>query len=143
MFNQIFDAAYFNNYSKEHFPEFLGIVIKHVEEGKIIAEMPVIKHLFAPNGFLHSGSIVAFADKVAGYSTLSHLPENGKSFTTLELKSNFVGAIKVGAIKDGILECESSAEHIGRTTQIWRVIIRSQHTKKKIAVFSCTQLILY
>jgi len=138
MFNQIFDAAHFNNYSKEHFPEFLGIVIKHVEEGKIIAEMPVIKHLFAPNGFLHSGSIVAFADTVAGYSTLSHLPENGKSFTTLELKSNFVGAIR-----EGILECESSAEHIGRTTQVWRVIIRNQQTKKKIAVFSCTQLILY
>jgi len=138
MFNQKFDAAYFNNFSKEHFPGFLGIVIKHVEEGQIIAEMPVIKHLFAPNGFLHSGRIVALADTVAGYSTLSHLPENGKSFTTLELKSNFVGAIR-----EGILECESRAEHIGRTTQVWRVIIRSQQTKKKIAVFSCTQLILY
>ncbi|PCJ87468.1 MAG: competence protein ComA [Flavobacteriales bacterium] len=138
MFNQVLDPNYFNNFSKGHFPELLGIVIKQVEEGKMIAEMPVKKTLFAPNGFLHAGSIVAFADTVAGYCTIAHLPEKGKSFTTLELKSNFTGAIR-----EGNLECECSAEHLGRTTQVWRVIIRNQQTKKKTAVFSCTQLILY
>ena len=138
MINQDFNVEYFNNLSKGHFPGFLGIVITKVAEGSLLAEMPIVKNLFAPNGFLHAGSIVSFADTIAGYSVLAHLPENGKSFTTLELKSNFIRATR-----DGIIECESSAEHLGRTTQVWRVDVRSQETKKKIAVFSCTQLILY
>lgn len=138
MFNPSCNAAHFNNFSKDHFPELLGIVITHVEENRMIGEMPVKKILFAPNGFLHAGSIVTFADSVAGYATVAHLPEKAKSFTTLELKSNFIGAIK-----EGVLECECNSEHLGRTTHVWRVTVRNQQTKKKIAVFSCTQLILY
>ncbi len=138
MFNKELNVAYFNNFSKGHFPEFLGIVITQSEEGKMMAELPVTQNLFAPNGFLHAGSIVTLADTVAGFSTIAHLPENGKSFTTLELKSNFTGAIR-----EGVLECESSAEHLGKTTQVWRVVVSNKETKKRIAVFSCTQLILY
>jgi len=81
---------------------------------------------------------VSFADTVAGYAAIAHLPEGGKSFTTLELKSNFTKAIRKGK-----LNCECIAEHLGRTTQVWRVIVNDMESKKKIAVFSCTQLILY
>ena len=129
---------YFNNISKGHFPALLGITITHIEEGKMTAEMPIKKDFFAPNGFLHAGSIISFADTVAGYSTVAHLPENAKSFTTLELKSNFMRAAREGSII-----CESQAEHLGRTTQVWSVIVSHQQTKKKIATFTCTQLILY
>jgi len=109
-----------------------------LEEGKMNAEMPIRKEFFAPNGFLHAGSIVSFADTIAGYASIAHLPENGKSFTTLELKSNFVKGIKEGKM---IGEC--IAEHLGRTTHVWRVVVRDANSQKKIAVFSCTQLILY
>lgn len=138
MFNPKFDTAYFNDISKDHFPEYIGIQITEVSEGKIAAEMEVKPHLFAPNGFLHAGSIVTFADTVAGYSTIAHLPENGKSFTTLELKSNFVGAAR-----EGVLACESQPEHLGRTTHVWRVKVWNKQTGKKVAIFHCTQLILY
>jgi len=129
MYNKTLNVEYFNNLSKGHFPELLGIKITHVEEGKM-------NEFFAPNSFLHAGSIVTFADTIAGYSSIAHLPENGKSFTTLELKSNFIKAIR-----EGKLTCES--EHLGRTTQVWRVIVRNMKSEKKIAIFSCTQLILY
>ena len=138
MYNEKQNVEYFNNISKDHFPEMLGIVITHLEEGKMNAKMSVRKEFFAPNDFLHAGSIVTFADTVAGYSTIAHLPEKGKSFTTLEVKSNFIKAIKKGT-----LYCECTAEHIGRTTQVWRVVVSDMESKKKIAVFSCTQLILY
>lgn len=116
----------------------MGIVVTQVEQGNMRAKMEVKKEFFAPNGFLHAGSIVTFADTIAGYSTTAHMPENGKSFTTLELKSNFLKAAR-----EGFIECESTAEHLGRTTQVWRVEVRHVETQKKIAVFSCTQLILY
>lgn len=129
---------YFNKVSKGFFPGLVGVKITQVEQGKLKAKMKVEKSFFAPNGFLHAGSIVTFADSVAGYATIAHLPENGKSFTTLELKSNFLRAAR-----DGYLECECVSEHLGRTTQVWRVIVLHAETQKKIAVFSCTQLILY
>src|SRR5215510_14153166 len=118
MFRPQLNAQHFNEFSKEHFPEKLGIIVIDVQENKVTAEMPVTKSLFAPNGYLHAGSIVILADTIAGYSTLAHLPESGKSFTTLELKSNFVGAVQ-----DGEVFCESTPEHLGRTTQRWSVVV--------------------
>ncbi len=137
-YNPTLDTTHFNNLSKGHFPELLGIAITHIEQGKMTATMEVKKEFFAPNGFLHAGSIVTFADTVAGYATVAHLPENGQSFTTLELKSNFLKAAR-----EGFIECECTAEHLGRTTHVWRVIVKHTTTQKKIAVFSCTQLVLY
>ena len=118
MYDKSRDSNYFNNLSKDHFPELLGIKITHVEQGKMNGEMPVKMEYFAPNGFLHAGSIVTFADTIAGYSSMAHLPEKGQSFTTLEFKSNFVRAIR-----EGTLKCECIAEHLGRTTQVWRVVV--------------------
>ena len=138
MFNPALDPTYFNELSKNHFPELLGIKVTDVAEGKMRAEMTVKKEFFAPNGFLHAGSIVSFPDTIAGYASIAHLPENGKSFTTLELKSNFIKAAR-----DGRILCECTAEHLGRTTHVWRVIVTHAATNKKIAVFSCTQLVLY
>jgi len=137
MFNQQLDLEYFNNLSEGHFPATLGIKITKTTEGLMMGEMPIQKSIFAPNGFVHAGSIVTFADTVAGYVTIAHLPEGAKSFTTLEIKSNFIGAVRTG-----ILICECTPEHVGRTTQVWRVVVTSKETKKRVAVFSCTQLIL-
>lgn len=138
MFHPTRDVTYFNQFGKDHFPGHLGIEITSVEEGRLQAELPIEDRLFAPNGFLHAGSIVTFADTIAGYATVAHLPEGAKSFTTLELKSNFTGAAR-----EGVLTGEGTVEHMGRTTQVWRVVVRKKDTGKKLAVFSCTQLILY
>lgn len=127
----------FNQISETKFPGKLGIRVTAIEEGKMSAEMPIQADFFAPNGFLHAGSIVTFADTIAGYSTVAHLPEGAKSFTTLELKSNFIGAAK-----EGTLYAESTAIHLGRTTHVWNVAVSLKATGKKIAHFSCTQLIL-
>ncbi len=138
MFHKNLNPSHFNKMSKGTFPASLGITITHIEEGKMLGEMPVKKELFAPNGFLHAGSVITFADTIAGYSTVLHLPEKAKSFTTIELKSNLLGTAR-----EGILECESFVEHLGRTTHVWRVEVRRKETQKKMAIFSCTQLILY
>ncbi|MEM6726330.1 MAG: PaaI family thioesterase [Bacteroidota bacterium] len=128
----------FNERGEGRFPGFLGIEILEVSQGLLRAKMDIRPEFFAPNGFLHAGSIVTLADTVAGYATMAHLPENAKSFTTLELKSNFLGAAR-----DGFIECEARPEHMGRTTQVWKVDVRHGSSQKKVAVFSCTQLVLY
>jgi uncharacterized protein (TIGR00369 family) len=99
----------------------------------VIAE----KHL-ASNGYLHAASLVAVADTTAGYGCVASLPEGAIGFTTIELKSNHLGTLLEGA-----LASTGSLAHRGRTTQVWDVTVEAEDTGKKIALFRCTQLILY
>src|SRR4030095_3475759 len=80
------------------FPGLLGIEVLNVSTNSASAQMEIRKTLFAPNGYLHAGSVVSLADTIAGYACLYNLPLLAKSFTTIELKSNFLGATKSGFI---------------------------------------------
>ena len=91
----------------------------------------------APNGYLHAGAVVTLADSAAGYGCVASLPEGATGFTTIELKANFLGTAN-----DGTLVCEAVALHSGRTTQVWDATVRADGGKT-LAVFRCTQLLLY
>ncbi|NEX60751.1 PaaI family thioesterase [Noviherbaspirillum galbum] len=132
------NAAYFNDRSPGFLPGHLGIQITEVTEGKVRAEFRVEKTHFAPNGFLHAGSVVTLADTACGYGCVASLPEGAQSFTTIELKSNFMGTAR-----DGVVECEASAVHLGRNTQVWDAVVRHRDTGKVMAMFRCTQMVLW
>jgi uncharacterized protein (TIGR00369 family) len=121
-----------------HLPGHLGIVITLVSDREIRSELPVRPVLMAPNGFLHAGSVVALADTSAGYGCVANLPEGATGFTTIELKSNFLGTTR-----DGTIACVATAVHLGRTTQVWDAIVTHKETSKTIAMFRCTQLVIY
>ena len=127
-----------NRTGEPYLPGHLGIIVTAVEKAKVCAQLTVNKHLLAPNGFLHAGSVVTLADTCAGYGCLSHLPPTAESFTTIELKSNHVGTAR-----DGVIECTAVASHMGRTTQVWDATVLSRDSGKTIAMFRCTQMILY
>lgn len=128
----------FTKFGADTFPGFLGIEVTKVTTNFASARMETKKAIFAPNGYLHAGSIVSLADTVAGYGCVYNLPDKGVSFTTIELKTNFLGAAKSGFIK-----AEATLQHGGRTTQVWDVTVKSEESGKIIALFRCTQLILY
>jgi 1,4-dihydroxy-2-naphthoyl-CoA hydrolase len=132
-----YDAAFMNSLGEGHLPGYLGVVITDVRPGLLLAELPLREHLFAPNGYLHAGSVVSLADTAAGYACLAHLPE-GASFTTLELKANFVRALR-----EGVLHCEAKAVHLGRTTHVWDALVTGDGDERPVALFRCTQLVLY
>jgi 1,4-dihydroxy-2-naphthoyl-CoA hydrolase len=114
----------------------LGIEFVTVERGRAEVRLPVRDDLLAPNGYLHAGAVVALADTACGYGCTASLPAGGTGFTTIELKTNFLGTAR-----EGTLECVATLVHAGRTTQVWDATIRSG--QKTIAVFRCTQLVLY
>jgi 1,4-dihydroxy-2-naphthoyl-CoA hydrolase len=130
-------VEYLNSLGDGRLPGYLGVVITDVRPGVLLAELPLREQLFAPNGYLHAGSVVTLADTAAGYACLAHLPE-GATFTTLELKVNFVRALR-----EGVLRCEARAVHLGRTTHVWDAIVRGDADELPVAVFRCTQLVLY
>ena len=119
-------------------PGHLGIVITSVGDGQVTAELPVQPHLLAPNGYLHAGSVVTLADTASGYGCIANLPEGANNFTTIELKSNHLGTAR-----DGTIVCTAKVEHKGRNTQVWDAVVKSKETGKTLALFRCTQMILY
>ena len=117
-------------------PGQFDLRVTSVTEGRLTAEMRVQPWMLAPNGFLHAASVIVLADSCAGYATIAHLPEGAKGFTTIELKSNFFGTAR-----EGLLRCEATAEHTGRSTQVWSSTVTGPDGKK-IALFRCTQMVL-
>ena len=119
-------------------PGHLGIVLTHVSGTRVIAEIEVTSQHMAANGFLRAGAVVTLADTAAGYGCSVSLPAGASSFTTIELKSNHVGTAR-----EGTIECVATPVHQGRTTQVWDAIVTHVQSGRTIAVFRCTQMILY
>ena len=119
-----------------YLPGELGIEILEIKNGYVKSRLPVTKRLMAPNGFLHAASVIALADTSAGYGCVASLPEGARGFTTIELKSNFLGTAL-----NGVIECEAKGLHLGKTTQVWDSIV-TDGKGKTIALFRCTQMVL-
>lgn len=128
----------FNQRGADNLPGHLGIIITEVSKSEVRSELPVKKSLMAPNGYLHAGSVVTLADTSAGYGCVAHLPEGATGFTTIELKSNHLGTAR-----DGTIECVARPVHMGKTTQVWDAVVTHRESGKTIALFRCTQMILY
>jgi uncharacterized protein (TIGR00369 family) len=119
-------------------PGHLGIVITRADKSEVIAELVITQSLLAPNGYLHAGTVVTIADTCAGYGCLATLPPGANGFTTIELKSNHLGTAL-----EGTIVAVAKPAHLGRTTQIWDAVVTRKESGKTIALFRCTQLILY
>lgn len=127
-----------NERGVETLPGYLGIVIKHATSREILSELAIDKRLMAPNGYLHAATVVAIADTSAGYGCVNNLPAGATGFATIELKSNHLGTAR-----EGTLECRATAAHLGKTTQVWDAVVTHRETGRTVALFRCTQMILY
>lgn len=127
-----------NARGSDYLPGYLGIEAVQIAPESVRSRMPVKKLHIAPNDFLHAASVVALADTTCGYCTLAHLPEGAESFTTIELKSNHLGTVREGSIA-----CVATAQHLGRTTQVWDAVVSDEASGRKLALFRCTQMILW
>ena len=119
-------------------PGHLGIVFTRASGAELGAELVLNETLMAPNGFLHAGTIVTLADSCAGYGCIANLPPGAIGFTTIELKCNYLGTTR-----DGTILCSAKPTHLGKTTQVWDAVVTHKESDKTIALFRCTQMILY
>ena len=94
----------------------IGFSLKSVEPGHTVFEMDVDERYHNPMGTLHGGIYCDLADAAMGFAYSSTLGD-GESFTTIELKINFLRAVRKGkltaevkVVKAGItvgyVECE-------------------------------------
>jgi 1,4-dihydroxy-2-naphthoyl-CoA hydrolase len=134
----VVDVETLNHRGASYFNGLVGVEIVSIADGALEARLRVRTELLAPNGYLHAGAIVTLADTAAGCGCLAHLPDGAKSFTTIELKSNFLGTAR-----EGELVAHARAAHRGRTTQVWDVEVEHVEARRTIALFRCTQMLLY
>ena len=118
------------------FPGLLGIEFDEPGDGQMRARLALEEKHMAPNGYLHAGTVVGFADSACGYGCILNLPEGATGFTTIELKTNFLRSAS-----EGTIYCEARLVHVGRTTQIWDATVTDAEDRR-MALFRCTQLIL-
>lgn len=128
----------FNSAGARKLPGHLGIVITEVSAARVSGELPVVESVMAPNGYLHAGTIVTLADTVCGYGCIASLPADATGFTTIELKSNHLGTTL-----DGTIAAVATPVHRGKTTQVWDAVVTHKESGRTLAVFRCTQMILY
>ena len=131
-------AADFNTLGKDRLPGLIGLEITHASDKRIEGRLEIRPQLLAPNGFLHGGTVIAVADSCCGYGAFATLPDGATGFTTIELKTNFLGTMR-----EGVLRCVAIPCHLGRSTQVWDATIAGDGADRPLARFSCTQLILW
>ena len=119
-------------------PGLLGFEWLRMEGSTVEGRFDVRPHHLSPTGFLHAASVVALADSAAGFGCLNCLPAGASSFTTAELKTNFLGTSREGGVR-----CTARLVHGGRTTQVWDAEVTREADGKAIALFRCTQILLY
>jgi uncharacterized protein (TIGR00369 family) len=127
-----------NQRSVGRLPGLIGLVFTRLDRAQIAGEVIVRPDLMAPNGYLHAGTVVTLADTSCGYGCYATLPDGASGFTTIELKSNHLGTAR-----DGTIECVATAAHLGKNTQVWDAVVTHRESSKTIALFRCTQMILY
>ena len=118
-------------------PGLIGVRFTAIEEGMLSAELDIRPELVAPNGYLHAATVIALADTACGYGCIAHLPEGAVHFTTIELKSNFLGTVT-----EGTIACVARPAHLGSTTQVWDALVTNKADGKTLALFRCTQLVI-
>ena len=131
------DIQAFIEAGRGRLPGLLGVEIDKVEVGHVRMHLELRPELLAPNGYLHAGTVVGLADSSCGYGCIASLPDGASGFTTIELKTNFLATAL-----EGTIHAESRLAHGGRTTQLWDATV-SDENGKTLALFRCTQLLLY
>jgi 1,4-dihydroxy-2-naphthoyl-CoA hydrolase len=120
-------------------PEHIGLQWGERAPGLASAKLAVSRRHMAPNRYLHAASVIGLADSVCGFGCMASLPQGAVSFTTIELKSNFLGTAREGET----IAAEGRLAHGGRTTQVWDAVVTNEATGKTIALFRCTQMLIY
>ena len=127
-----------NALGEGRFPGLIGFSVVAVEDDGLTTRLDVRPELLAPNGYLHAATVIGLADTSCGYGARLFLPEGATGFTTVELKANFIGTVLEGG-----LACRARLVHGGRTTQVWDATVTAEPTAKALALFRCTQAVLW
>ena len=119
------------------FARLMGVKVTSVAKDRIVGEIVVRPDLCTTAGIMHGGAIMAFADALGAIGAFMNLPEGANGTTTVESKTNFLGAAPEGAT----VTAETTPVQIGKRLSVWQTrICRSDG--RAVALVTQTQLVL-
>lgn len=119
------------------FSKLMGVEVSEVGKDRVVGTLLVREDLCTAGGILHGGAIMAFADALGALGGFANLPEGAGGTTTIESKTNFLGAAKQGETVTG----ESTPVQIGRRLSVWQTKI-TRPDGKSVALVTQTQMVL-
>ena len=131
-------VARLNEFASSKHPGMVGVEILSVEPDLVTGRLDVTEEVVAGTGFLWGPVVITLADWLCACGIGPSLPE-GAGFTTIEIKTNFLGTVREGGAVFG----RAWPAHQGRTTQVWDVEVSDEATDRVIALFRCTQMVLH
>jgi uncharacterized protein (TIGR00369 family) len=106
------------------FANLMGVEITERDKARVVGRLLVREDLCTAGGILHGGAFMAFADALGAIGGFLNLPPGART-TTLESKTNFLGAAKVGTTVQG----EAVPLHVGRRSSVWQTRITNDEGK--------------
>lgn len=119
------------------FSKLMGVVVTAASAEAVEGEITVRDDLCTAGGIMHGGAIMAFADALGAVGAVASLPEGAGGTTTIESKTNFLGAAPVGSLVKG----RAVPLKTGRRMSVWQTTITTAEGKP-VAVVIQTQLVL-
>ena len=119
------------------FSKLMGVTVTAASAQGVEGEITVREDLCTTGGIMHGGAIMAFADALGAVGAVACLPEGAKGTTTIESKTNFLGAAPAGSLVKG----RSVPLKTGRRMSVWQTTIETADGKP-VAVVIQTQLVL-
>jgi uncharacterized protein (TIGR00369 family) len=120
------------------FAKLMGLEVSEASPDKIVAQLKVREDLCTAGGIMHGGAMMAMADSVGAIGAFLSLPEGAAGATTIESKTNFLGAAKAGST----VTAEATPLHRGKRTGVWQTRISAENGKP-VALVIQTQLALF
>ena len=113
----------------------LGIEAEKLDAESVIFTLQWAPGLCTSSGMLHGGAVMALADSAGGATAMANLPEGAIGTSTIESKTNFLGAIREGEVR-----ATSRPLHVGSTT----IVIETElhNNDKLVAKVTQTQTVL-
>lgn len=97
----------------------LGITTTRWEADGVEMQLTWDESLCTSAGLLHGGAVMALADSAGGACAAANLPEGATGTSTIESKTNFLGAVK-----DGVITATARPLHVGSTTIVIETEVR-------------------
>lgn len=119
------------------FAKTLGIEVTRATQDEVVAEVMVDESLCTTGKIMHGGAIMSCADTLGAIGAFLNLPEGAKATTTIESKTNFLGAAKLGSR----VSARCTPIHVGGRTSVWQTRLTGEDGKP-VALVTQTQLVL-
>ena len=126
-----------NQFTANKHPGHVGVILTKCEADRVEGHLTVTEPVVAGTGFLWAPVVITLADWLCAAAMSANLQPN-ESFTTVELKTNFLGSAKEGETISAV----ATPQHRGGSTHVWDVEVKNDEKNKVIALFRCTQMIL-